>query len=68
MTALHCQGIEASLFSGCCAELNFALQIKKGEAFVSETDTEVIPKLCNYIYNSSQEKVAFHEVRIEPQL
>ncbi len=30
---------------------------------MSETDTEVIPKLCKYIYSSSQEKVAFHEVR-----
>ena len=38
-------------------------QIKKGEVFVSETDTEVIPKLCQYIYSSSQEKVPFHEVR-----
>ena len=42
-----------------------ALQIKKGDAFVSETDTEVIPKLCKYIYSSSQEKVAFYEVRLE---
>ena len=33
--------------------------------FVSETDTEVIPKLCQYIYSSSQEKVPFHEVRRE---
>ena len=32
---------------------------------MSETDTEVIPKLCKYIYSSSQEKVAFHEVRLE---
>ena len=39
------------------------MQIKKGEVFVSETDTEVIPKLCQYIYSSSQEKVPFHEVR-----
>lgn len=30
---------------------------------MSETDTEVIPKLCKYIYSNSQEKVAFHEVR-----
>lgn len=26
--------------------------IKHGETFASETDTEVIPKLCRYIYNS----------------
>lgn len=37
-------------------------QIKHGEVFVSETDTEVIPKLCNYIYNSTQEKLPFNEV------
>lgn len=43
------------------------MQIKKGEAFVSETDTEVIPKLCNYIYSSSQEKVPFHEVCLQCQ-
>ena len=41
------------------------MQIKKGEAFVSETDTEVIPKLCKYIYSSSHEKVPFHEVRLQ---
>jgi glucosamine 6-phosphate synthetase-like amidotransferase/phosphosugar isomerase protein len=41
------------------------MQIKKGEAFVSETDTEVIPKLCNYIYSSSQERVPFHEVCLQ---
>jgi len=38
------------------------VQIKRGEVFVSETDTEVIPKLCNYIYNSTQEKLPFNEV------
>ena len=31
---------------------------------MSETDTEVIPKLCNYIYSSAQEKVPFHEVSL----
>ena len=39
-----------------------ALQIKKGEVFVSQTDTEIIPKLCNYIYSTSQEDIDFHEV------
>jgi glucosamine--fructose-6-phosphate aminotransferase (isomerizing) len=28
------------------------LQVKQGESFVSETDTEVIPKLCRYVYKS----------------
>jgi glutamine---fructose-6-phosphate transaminase (isomerizing) len=27
-------------------------QIQHGEEFVSETDTEVIPKLCRYVYRS----------------
>ena len=49
----------------CTANVECSVQIKKGEVFVSETDTEVIPKLCQYIYSSSQEKVPFHEVRRE---
>lgn len=32
------------------------LQIKRGESFVSETDTEVIPKLCRYMFNSLKHK------------
>ena len=40
-------------------------QIKRGEVFISETDTEVIPKLCNYVYKSTQEKLSFYEVRID---
>lgn len=39
------------------------LQVKKGEVFVSETDTEVIPKLCKWIYHSLPERVPFSEVR-----
>ena len=41
----------------CCA------QIKQGEVFRSDTDTEVIPKLCNYIYLHSPERLPFNEVR-----
>lgn len=26
------------------------LQMKEGETFESETDTEVIPKLCKFLY------------------
>ena len=39
------------------------LQIKKGETFVSETDTEVIPKLCKWVYHSLSDRVPFSEVR-----
>ena len=37
-------------------------QIKQGEVFRSDTDTEVIPKLCNYIYNNTPERLPFNEV------
>lgn len=37
-------------------------QVTKGEVFVSETDTEVIPKLCKWIYHSLPERVPFSEV------
>ena len=36
--------------------------------FESETDTEVIPKLCMYVYNNLTEPLAFSEVRVELQL
>lgn len=39
------------------------VQIKRGEVFISDTDTEVIPKLCNYVYKSTQEKLSFNEVQ-----
>ncbi|EIE25165.1 isomerising glucosamine-fructose-6-phosphate aminotransferase [Coccomyxa subellipsoidea C-169] len=39
--------------------------IKRGEVFISETDTEVIPKLCNYVYKSTQEKLSFNELILE---
>ena len=31
--------------------------------FRSDTDTEVIPKLCNYVYNNTPEHLPFNEVR-----
>ena len=37
-------------------------QIKHGETFVSETDTEVVPKLCKFVYNRLGEKVPFPKV------
>ena len=38
------------------------LQVKQGEKFVTDTDTEVIPKLCKYVYNNVQEPMHFPEV------
>lgn len=38
------------------------LQIKQKMTFESETDTEVIPKLCMYVYNNLTEPLAFSEV------
>lgn len=40
------------------------LQISHGETFLSETDTEVIPKLCKYVYNNLTEHVTLSQVRI----
>lgn len=37
------------------------VQIQKGEVFESETDTEVIPKLCKVVYSLSQ-PMPFSEV------
>eukprot|EP00967_Tisochrysis_lutea_P037745 scaffold45332_cov24-Tisochrysis_lutea.AAC.1 len=41
-------------------------QVKHGETFVSETDTEVIPKLCKFIFQGLRktegEKVPFSKV------
>ena len=40
--------------------------MKHGETFVTDTDTEVIPKLCNYVYNNlaaeEKEPLQFSEV------
>ena len=38
-------------------------QIKQGAKFVSDTDTEVIPKLCEYIHRNLQEPLPLNEVR-----
>jgi glucosamine 6-phosphate synthetase-like amidotransferase/phosphosugar isomerase protein len=38
------------------------MQIKDGEVFKSDTDTEVIPKLCKYLYNKHDKKPPFNEV------
>lgn len=43
-------------------------QIKQGEVFRSDTDTEVIPKLCNYVYNNTPEHLPFNEVRPRSRL
>lgn len=40
-----------------------ALQAGKGFQFVSDTDTEVIPKLCQYVHNSSPPGLPLSEVR-----
>jgi len=39
--------------------------IKHGETFVSETDTEVIPKLCKFVYERLNEKVPFPKLVME---
>lgn len=39
--------------------------IKHGETFVSETDTEVIPKLCKFVYERLNEKVLFPKLVME---
>ena len=39
------------------------LQTRHGETFVSETDTEVIPKLCKFVYQRLPEKIPFPKVR-----
>ena len=38
------------------------MQVKQKMTFESETDTEVIPKLCMYVYNNLTEPLAFSEV------
>ncbi|KAG2485969.1 hypothetical protein HYH03_015293 [Edaphochlamys debaryana] len=39
--------------------------IKHGETFVTETDTEVIPKLCKFVYDRLSEKVPFPKLVME---
>lgn len=36
--------------------------VERGEKFVSDTDTEVIAKLCSYVYNSLQGEATLAEV------
>lgn len=38
------------------------LQLKQGETFQSDTDTEVIPKLCKWIYHHLPSPMPFSEV------
>jgi glucosamine--fructose-6-phosphate aminotransferase (isomerizing) len=40
------------------------MQIKHGETFSTETDTEVIPKLCKFVYDRLSEKVPFPKVGV----
>ena len=39
--------------------------IKEGEEFVTETDTEVIPKLCNFLYSKLPEPIPFPQLVCE---
>uniref|UniRef100_A0A7R9V3S4 glutamine--fructose-6-phosphate transaminase (isomerizing) n=1 Tax=Chlamydomonas euryale TaxID=1486919 RepID=A0A7R9V3S4_9CHLO len=39
--------------------------INHGETFVSETDTEVIPKLCRFVYKRLKDKVPFPKLVFE---
>ncbi|GLI68179.1 hypothetical protein VaNZ11_012521 [Volvox africanus] len=42
-----------------------AFLIKHGETFSTETDTEVIPKLCKFVYDRLSEKVPFPKLVME---
>lgn len=39
--------------------------IKEGEEFMTETDTEVIPKLCNFLYSKLPEPIPFPQLVCE---
>mmetsp|Transcript_12034 Transcript_12034/g.21332 ORF Transcript_12034/g.21332 Transcript_12034/m.21332 type:complete len:702 (-) Transcript_12034:208-2313(-) len=39
--------------------------MRHGEVFLSETDTEVIPKLCKFVYERLTEKLAFPKLVME---
>ena len=46
--------------------LTVALQISQGETFITQTDTEVVPKLCKVVYNRLHKldmQVTFTQVR-----
>ena len=50
-----------------CADVQHVLselQVQQGEVFVSETDTEVIPKLCKWVYHSMPQPVPFSKVGV----
>ena len=55
---MHCSLRPAQVLKPFCG-----VQIKQGARFVSDTDTEVIPKLCEYIYRNLQEPLPLNEVR-----
>ncbi len=38
------------------------MQMSTGETFLSDTDTEVIPKLCRYLHNNRTKSKTFVEV------
>jgi len=39
--------------------------VKEGEVFVTDTDTEVIPKLCNFLYSKLPEPIPFPQLVCE---
>lgn len=41
-------------------------QVKEGAEFVSDTDTEVIPKLLHFLYGKVPQPLSFPEVRCWP--
>ena len=47
-----------------CSESDrgYGVQVKQGERFETATDTEVIPKLCKYVYNNFTRSVTFSQV------
>jgi hypothetical protein len=46
-----------------CKPLAVRAQTNQGMTFSSDTDTEVIPKLCKYVYDHLQSPLPFSEVR-----
>lgn len=48
-----------------CCSAGPSVQIKEGESFQTQTDTEVIPKLCKVVYERAKvvdSRVSFFEV------
>lgn len=57
----HCTQVDEDIAQ--TSKLLFPLlQTQRGAKFVSETDTEVIVKLCKYIFDNSSAKPTFPEV------